>query len=111
MRRGASTLAIAIDLPAGVPPRGLFTAGEIGAMDVPLANVQLGAWVHWELVGDRTTMVFNGQIVDGSMDGTVAEGKTHGVFALHRVSASTEKPYTSSNVHFSNGTSCFPARC
>jgi len=107
MRRGTSTLPFSVDLPsdtpAGAPRRGFFTAGEIGAMDVPLSNVRLGPSVHWELVGDRTTVVFEGGVVGDSIDGTITEAGTNGVFALHRVSASTEKPYTATSVHFSNG--------
>jgi uncharacterized protein len=103
MRRGASTLPIAVDLPSGAPQRGFFTAGDIGAMDVPLANVRVGAQSHWELVGDRTTLIFDGRAAGDSIDGTITEAGTKGVFALHRVSASTEKPYTAAAVRFNNG--------
>jgi pimeloyl-ACP methyl ester carboxylesterase len=103
MHRGASTLSIAIDLPAGSPARGFFTAGELGAVDVPLRNVQLGARVSWELVGDQTTTVFTGKVSRDRIQGDFTDNETRGVFTLHRVSASTDKPYTSSEIHFNNG--------
>lgn len=103
MRRGTSSLSIAVDLSEGTSTRGFFTAGDLGAMDVPLKNVQLGPRVHWELVGDQSTAMFTGRISGDSIGGTFTEGGTKGVFRLHRVSASTAKPYTSSVVHFANG--------
>ncbi len=103
MRRGASALPIAIDLPTGTPSRGFFTAGDLGAMEVPLRNVRLGSDVHWELVGDQTTMTFTGRLAADSIVGTMAEGSSHGTFSLHRVSVSTDKPYASTSIHFKNG--------
>ena len=103
MRRGASALPIAVDLPTGSPSRGFFTAGDLGAMDVPLRNVRLRSDVHWELVGDQTTMVFAGRVAADSIGGTITEGSSQGTFSLHRVSASTDKPYASTSVRFSNG--------
>jgi uncharacterized protein len=102
MRRGASALPIAIDLPSGTPSRGFFTAGALGAMDVPLRNVRLGSAVHWELVGDQTTMVFAGRVDADSIGGTITEGAAEGTFSLRRVSASTDKPYRSTPIRFNN---------
>ncbi len=102
MRRGASALPIAVDLPTGIPSRGFFTAGDLGAMDVPLRNVRLAGDVYWELVGDQTTMVFAGRLAGDSIGGTITEGSSRGTFSLHRVSASTEKPYESTAIRFSN---------
>ena len=103
MDRGRSTLAIALDFPADRPDHGFFTAGDLGAMDVPLSDVQVGTRTHWALVGDHTTLVFAGVRSADSIRGTFQEGGTRGTFRLHRVSASVEKPYTSTDVHFING--------
>jgi pimeloyl-ACP methyl ester carboxylesterase len=103
MRRGSSSLPIAVDLPTGTPSRGFFTAGDLGAMDVPLRNVRLGSAVHWELVGDQTTMVFTGRVAADSIVGMITEGSSEGMFSLRRVSASTDKPYRSTPIRFNNG--------
>lgn len=103
MRRGASQLAVSFVFLPGNPPRGTFTAGDVSAMDVPLANVRFAPSVHWELVGDRTTTVFDGALRDGTLRGTFDEAGSRGTFALRRVSASTAKPYTETEVRFENG--------
>jgi pimeloyl-ACP methyl ester carboxylesterase len=103
MQRGTSTLSIAVDLPADQPSRGFFTAGDLGAMEVPLTNVRVDGDAHWELVGDRSTIAFDGKRSQDIIRGTFTEGETHGVFRLQRRSSSTKKPYTSDEVHFSNG--------
>ena len=113
MRRGSSSLPIAVDLPTGTPSRGFFTAGDLGAMDVPLRNVRLGCRraVHWELVGDQTTMVFTGRVAADSIVGTITEGSSEGMFSLRRVSASTDKPYRSTPIRFNNGGVELVGRC
>jgi uncharacterized protein len=103
IHRGVSTLAVAVDLPAGQPDRGFFTAADLGAMDVPLSHVRVGREMYWELVGDRSTLVFTGTLSGGAIAGTMVEGGTTGTFALHRVSSSTVKPYVSTDVHVDNG--------
>jgi pimeloyl-ACP methyl ester carboxylesterase len=65
--------------------------------------VRLGPDVRWELVGDQTTMVFAGRAAADSVVGTITEGSSRGTFSLHRVTASTDKPYASTSVHFTNG--------
>ncbi|HEX8942628.1 MAG TPA: alpha/beta fold hydrolase, partial [Gemmatimonadaceae bacterium] len=103
LRRGASTLSVAVDLPADQPDHGFFTAPDLGAMDVPLTHVRVGREMYWELVGDQSTLVFTGTLSHDVITGSVVEGRTTGTFALHRVSSSTAKPYTSSDVRVDNG--------
>lgn len=103
MQRGRSTLAISIDLDATSPPRGRWSAIDLGALDVPLSNVKLGKAFHFELAGDTTTTVFDGNLNAGAMRGTFRENTSSGTFTLHRTANSTIKPYRVENVTFSNG--------
>ena len=103
MRRGSSELAVSFVFVPGDPAHGSFTAGDLSAMDVPLAKVRLGAASHWELVGDRTTIVFDGALQDAALRGTFDENGSRGTFVLRKVSSSTAKPYTETGVRFSNG--------
>jgi pimeloyl-ACP methyl ester carboxylesterase len=106
MQRGRSALSIAVDFPPGPggggAGGGLFTAGGLGAMDVPLKNVRVDGSTHWELVGDQSTMVFDGVRTGDSMQGAFQENAASGVFHLRRVSSSVAKPYTTGDVRFTN---------
>ncbi len=108
MQRGRSALPIAIDIGnASDSLRAFFTAGDLGAMSVPLTNVRVGRRAHWALVGDRTTTEFDGAQRGDSIVGAFAENGIGagpaGTFRLHRESGSTEPPYVSTPVRFSNG--------
>lgn len=104
VHRGASQLAIRLDLAGGTPNRNVFSAPDVGAIDIPLSHVRLGTTLHAELVGDVTTTV-----IDGSVDGNVMTGtfrETHardGTLRLHRVAASVAQPYGTQPVTFVNG--------
>ena len=73
MQRGTARLAVSVDFPAERPGTGSFTAPDLGAIDVPLAHLRVTASVHWELVGDATTTMFDGTLADGSITGTFHE--------------------------------------
>jgi hypothetical protein len=103
MRRGKSTLPIALSITDADPPRGSFTAGDLGAMNVPLARLRLGPKPHWELVGDQSTVVFDGVLRGDSIVGSFTESAHGGTFQLRRVSRSPEPPYNSTDVRFKNG--------
>ena len=104
MIRGRSTLPIVVVVAVadGDSVSGTFTAGDIGAMNVPLAHVQLTGRVHWELVGDHSTTVFDGAQRGDSIVGTFTDGASHGTFKMRRVSASAEPPYSAEQVDFEN---------
>ena len=103
MRRGRSTLPVTVDLTGADTVRGAFTAGDLGAMNVPLTNLRVGRATHWELVGDHSTVVFDGVQRGDTIIGSFTESGTAGTFQLRRLSFSTEPPYTSTEVHFTNG--------
>ncbi len=108
MNRGGSALPIAIDIEGTADSlRAFFTAGDLGAMSVPLTKVRVGSQSHWALVGDRTTTEFDGAQRGDTIVGAFAENGMGagpaGTFRLHRESVSTEPPYVSTPVRFRNG--------
>lgn len=103
-RQESAVLPITLDFPEDRPGQGFFTAGDLGAMDVPLANVRAdGRQVHFELIGDHTTVVFTGVLRAHTLRGTFTDGRDRGVFELRRTSVRTEKPYAEREVRFSDG--------
>jgi pimeloyl-ACP methyl ester carboxylesterase len=103
MQRGAARLQVAFDFTAETPVRGLFSAPDLGAMDIPLSDVQLGREIHWQLVGDASTTTFDGTLQAGSMAGAFRDPAGNGIFTLHRLSTTTIKPYDERSVTFANG--------
>jgi pimeloyl-ACP methyl ester carboxylesterase len=103
MQRGSAQLQISIDLPADASTNGRFSAPDLGAIDIPLSDVRESEAVHWALVGDNSTTIFDGTIAGDVMMGTFHENASAGTFALRRVSVSTDKPYTKDDVTFVDG--------
>ena len=103
MSRSGDHLGVRFDLSADPSVRSTFSAPDLGAIGVPLQRVMLGTHVHWELVGDASTTVFDGAIRGDALTGTFTENGNGGTFALHRVSAATGKPYAERDVTFYNG--------
>jgi uncharacterized protein len=103
MQRGTAQLRVRFDLGTEREGRSLFSAPDLGAIDIPLANVHLGRVDHWELVGDATTTAF-----DARADGDVMTGTFHetnhptGTLQLRRVSSSAARPYGRQDVRFAN---------
>src|SRR5258708_24595284 len=99
---------------AELPVRFDFTNGAIGltasfnsptqkAMGIPLRNVSFTTpKVHFELVGDATTNVFDGELTVDTIAGQFREGDARGTFSIRRVDA---KPPTfkQEEVSFRNG--------
>lgn len=101
MHRGVSSLPFIIGVADST--RGTFTAGDIGAMDVPLTNLRLSPGIHWELVGDQSTTTFDGTLLGDSISGSFSEPGHPGTFWLHRTSSSVEPSYTTTEVRFGDG--------
>lgn len=101
-RRGAS-LRVSFDFPSNAASEGFFSSSDLGAIDIPLQHVGLGANEHWDLVGDTSTTSFNGVLNGNRISGTFQDPNGDGTFVLRRVSASTEKPYVAQDVVFRNG--------
>lgn len=101
MARGGDRLTVQFDLPNS--DHATLSAPDIGAIGIPLRQVQLGSTVHWELVGDDSTTRFDGKLSGDLIEGTFTEpGKSIGTFSLHRVLASAA-PYDKRDVTFFNG--------
>jgi pimeloyl-ACP methyl ester carboxylesterase len=84
---------------------GSFGSDALRALDIPFRSVQIDAsGVHWVLVGDATTSTFDGRIDRGELSGVFKDGEAPGTFRLRRTVESTAPPYTSEEIHFTNGT-------
>jgi pimeloyl-ACP methyl ester carboxylesterase len=59
---------------------------DFGAIDIPASRLTFRPdGVHFELVGDSSTAVFDGRIHGDSLSGSWNEGKRSGTFSLHRL--------------------------
>jgi pimeloyl-ACP methyl ester carboxylesterase len=76
MVRGRAQLEVSFDFSqTRTAPTGDFSAQTLRAINIPLRNVmRSGAAVHFELTGDITTTVFDGQLTDSSIAGQFHEG-------------------------------------
>ena len=80
-----------------------FNSPTQKAMGIPLRNVSYTTpKVHFELVGDATTNVFDGELTGDTIAGQFREGDAGGTFSIRRVDA---KPHTfkQEEVSFRNG--------
>ncbi|HEV2262677.1 MAG TPA: alpha/beta hydrolase [Candidatus Rubrimentiphilum sp.] len=102
MQRDGDRLSVRFDF-SDVPARGTFSSTDLGAIDIPLQHVTVSNTVHWELVGDTTTTVFDGKAQRNSITGTFSENGRTGNFSLRRVADTAELPYIKQDVTFRNG--------
>ena len=80
-----------------------FNSPTQRAMGIPLRNVSYTTpKVHFELVGDATTIIFDGELTIDTVAGQFREGDDRGTFSIRRVKA---KPPTfkQEEVSFRNG--------
>src|SRR5437867_1466510 len=80
-----------------------FNSPTQRAMGIPLRNVSYTTpKVHFELVGDATTIIFDGELTIDTVAGQFREGDDRGTFSIRRVTA---KPPTfkQEEVSFRNG--------
>jgi len=82
---------------------GSFGSDELRVLDIPCRDVRLdSAAVHWKIVGDATTSVFDGSLEHDRLAGTFKDADAAGTFSLRRASLNTAPPYTTEPVRFSN---------
>ena len=103
MRRGVSELAVRIDLDVGHGKRSVWSAPDLGAIDIPLSHVRLGRASHWELAGDSATTVFDAHAEGDVLTGTFRENGRTGTMRLRRVPSVAATTYDRQEVHFANG--------
>ena len=103
MTRDGDRLEVQVELSDGPVQHGTFSARDLGAIGIPLQRVNLGEAVHWELVGDETTTVFDGTRKGDTISGTFTENGHNGMFALQRHADSVNDSYVKRDVTFKNG--------
>lgn len=82
---------------------GSFNSPTQRAIGIPLSKVSYTTQiVHFELVGDSTTFIFDGELTVKTISGQFREGEARGTFSIKRVDA---KPSTfkQKEVSFQNG--------
>lgn len=104
MIREGAALAVSFDIKseaAGL--KASFNSLTQRAIGIPLRNVSyIAPKVHFELVGDATTIVFDGELNADTIAGQFREGDGKGTFSLKRVAAQPLS-FRQEEVSFSNG--------
>ena len=103
VREGAS-LPVSFDFArSGAELSARFNSPTQRALGIPLRDVRAeSGTVHFELVGDATTMIFDGRIDGDRLDGSFTEDEARGTFALRRT-ALVPPTYREEEVRFRNG--------
>jgi pimeloyl-ACP methyl ester carboxylesterase len=104
MTREGAALTVSFDLTkeaAGL--KASFNSPTQRAMGIPLRNVTYTApKVHFELVGDATTIIFEGELSGDTISGQFRENDARGTFSLRRVGA-VPPTFKQEEVLFRNG--------
>jgi pimeloyl-ACP methyl ester carboxylesterase len=104
MVREGAELTVSFDFTnQGTELTASFNSPTQRAMGIPLRNVSCTApKVHFELVGDATTIIFDGELNADVIAGQFREGEAKGTFSIRRVAA---KPPTfkQEEISFRNG--------
>jgi dienelactone hydrolase len=73
--------------------QGTFDSEALRVVGIPLGNIDYRPpAIRWEIVGDETTTIFEGELRDGAMRGRFRDGKAAGTFALTRSSQEVKPP-------------------
>ena len=104
MVREGAELTVSFDLSnQGREVTASFNSPTQRALGIPLRNVSYTARkVHFELVGDATTIIFDGELNADAMAGQFREGDAKGTFSTKRVAA-TPPTFRQEEVSFRNG--------
>ena len=80
-----------------------FNSPTQRALGIPLRNVRFAIpRVHFELVGDATTIIFDGELRADTITGQFREGDAKGTFSLRRIAARPPS-FKQEEVSFRNG--------
>ncbi len=103
--RSGSALAVSFDFQRSDSGyTGQFGSTQLRASGIPLSKVSRSdGQVHFELVGDRTTTIFDGTQRDDVLSGAFRDGESEGTFKLRKTTASTAPAYREEQVTFANG--------
>jgi alpha-beta hydrolase superfamily lysophospholipase len=104
MIREGAALTVSFDIKSEAGElKASFNSLTQRAIGIPLRNVSyIAPKVHFELVGDATTIVFDGELNADTMTGQFREGEGKGTFSLKRVAAQPLS-FRQEEVSFSNG--------
>ena len=83
---------------------GSFGSDQLRVVGIPVSKISYRPpAVHFEIVGDATTMVFDGEMKGDSITGRFKDGNANGEFVLRRNSQTVTDPYRTEEVAFQNG--------
>ena len=104
MIREGATLTVSFDLTSEAGKlKASFNSPTQRAMGIPLKNVSYNARkIHFELVGDATTIIFDGELTADTISGQFRENDAKGTFSL-RLSQAKPPTFKQEEVSFRNG--------
>lgn len=104
MIREGAALAVSFDFTnEAIGLKASFNSPTQRAMGIPLRNVSYAApKVHFELTGDATTIIFDGELTADIISGSFRENDAKGTFSLRHVKAKLPT-FKQEEVNFSNG--------
>ena len=83
---------------------GSFGSDQLRVVGIPLSKISYKPpAVHFEIVGDATTTVFDGTLAGDSISGKFKDGNADGQFILRRAPGIAANPYRTEEVSFQNG--------
>lgn len=103
--RSGASLAVSFDFQRSDSGyTGLFGSTQLRVSGIPLSKVsRADTRVQFELVGDRTTMVFDGVLQGDRISGSFSEGDARGTFDVRKTTPSAKLVYREEQVTFANG--------
>jgi dienelactone hydrolase len=102
---GERSQAVVLHLGQPGGERGTVDLPDFGALGIPAAKFELTKnHIHFELVGDTSTAVFDGRVSRGEMHGYWKDGERSGEFSLHRSNRpDSESALLRKNISIQNG--------
>ncbi len=83
---------------------GSFGSDQLRVIGIPVSKISYRPpAVHFEIVGDATTAVFDGEMKGNSIRGRFKDGNAAGQFVLRRTSQTATDPYRTEEIAFQNG--------
>ncbi len=83
---------------------GSFGSDQLRVIGIPVSKISYRPpVVHFEIVGDATTAVFDGEMKGNSIRGRFKDGNAAGQFVLRRTSQTATDPYRTEEIAFQNG--------
>ncbi len=88
-----SSQALILNLTPSPTPKGTVDLPDFGASGIPASNLTLASGnIHFELIGDNSTTVFEGSLLADVIQGSWKDGAHSGAFHLHLRPATAASP-------------------